>query len=128
MLVGLSSGLGGFAILLSVIGLYGVLAYYVVRRQREIGVRMALGARVGQILWLVVRRVIPILGTGLLAGAALSICAAAWVRNLLYGVQPLDPSSAIAVFLLILLSGLAGAIAPALRATRVDPAFTLRQE
>jgi macrolide transport system ATP-binding/permease protein len=128
LLVALTTSFGLFAMLLSMIGLYGVLAYFVVRRRREIGVRMALGAQTGQVVWLVVKRLIPTLCMGLLAGAALSALAAGWVRNLLYGIQPLDPSSAGTALLLMMGLGVAGAVAPALRAVRVDPASALRQD
>lgn len=128
LLVALPSSFGIFAMLLSMIGLYGVLVYFVVRHEREIGVRMALGAQADQVVWLVIRRVIPTLCIGLLAGAALSVLTAEWIRNLLYGIQPLDASSAGAVLLLMVVLGIAGAAGPALRAIRVDPALTLRQD
>lgn len=128
LLAALTSCFGGFALSLSAIGLYGILAYFVTRRQREIGLRMALGANSHDVIWLVVRRVIPILGMGVLAGAALSSLASAWVGSLLYGVEPFDPMTNIAAILLLITIWIGGAAVPAFRATRVDPASTLRQE
>jgi hypothetical protein len=128
LLVALASCFGVFAMTLSAIGLYGILAYFVSARRREIGLRMALGAESRQVIWLVSRRVIPALGTGVIAGALLSWLAGTWVRNLLYGVQPFDPWSASTALVLLLAIGIAAAAAPAFRAVRVDPASTLRQE
>lgn len=128
LLVALTSCFAAFALLLSAIGLYGILAYFVARRQREIGLRMALGASSHHIIWLVAHRVFPILGMGVLAGAALSWFASIWIRSLLYGVQPFDPLTSMAAMLLLTTIGIAGAAVPAFRAMRVDPSFSLRQE
>ncbi len=128
LLVTLASCFGVFAMTLSAIGLYGNLAYFVSARRREIGLRMALGAESRQVIWLVSRRVVPALATGILAGAALSWLASVWIRSLLYGVQPFDPLSASGALILLLAIGISAAAAPAFRAVRVDPASTLRQE
>jgi len=128
LLAVLTSCFGAFALSLSAIGLYGILAYFVARRQREIGLRMALGANSRDVIWLVVRRVIPILGMGVLAGAALSSLATAWVRSFLYDVQPFDLVANIAAILLLVVIGIGGAAVPAFRAMRLDPSSTLRQE
>jgi ABC-type antimicrobial peptide transport system permease subunit len=128
LLVTLTSCFGAFALLLSSIGLYGIMAYFVARRQREIGLYMALGARLWDVIWLVVRRVIPTCAIGVVAGAALSGLGSAWVRNLLYGVQPFDPATDIALILSFIAIVSGAAALPALRAIRVDPASTLRRE
>jgi|HubBroStandDraft_3_1064219.scaffolds.fasta_scaffold05081_2 predicted permease len=128
LLVTLTSCFGAFALLLSSIGLYGIMAYFVARRQREIGLYMALGARSRDVIWLVVRRVIPTFAIGVVAGAALSSLVSEWVRSLLYGVQPFDPATDIALILLFIAIVSGTAALPALRAIRVDPASTLRQE
>jgi predicted permease len=128
LLVALASSFGVFAMTLSAIGLYGILAYFVSARRREIGLRMALGAESDSVIWMVIRRAIPALGTGIIAGAALSWLASAWIRSLLYGVQPFDPWSSSSALGLLVAIGIGAAAAPALRAVRVDPASVLRQE
>jgi hypothetical protein len=127
LLVALASSFGIFAMTLSAIGLYGILAYFVTGRRREIGLRMALGAESGHVIWLVIRRVLPTLVVGILGGAILSVLAGVWVRSLLYGVQPFDAWSTSAALLLLAAVGIGAAAAPALRAIRVDPASTLRE-
>ena len=90
LLVVLTSCFGAFALSLSAIGLYGILAYFVAQRQREIGLRLALGATSSHVIRLVVSRVIPALVLGILTGIALSWWASALIRSLLYGVNPFD--------------------------------------
>ena len=128
LLVGLTSCFGAFALALSAIGLYGIMAYFVARRQRDIGLYMALGANSRDVIWLVIRRVMPTLAMGLIAGAALSWLVSVWVRSLLYGVQPFDPVTVSAAILLFVAIGSGAAALPTYRAMRVDPASTLRQE
>ncbi|MGA2601173.1 MAG: ABC transporter permease [Bryobacteraceae bacterium] len=128
LLVVLTSCFGAFALLLSAIGLYGILAYFVAQRRREIGLRMALGANSGHVIRLVAARIIPALALGAAAGLALSWFASAWVGSVLYGVKPYDPWSTSAALLLVFMVGIAGAMAPTFRAIRVDPSSTLRQE
>jgi ABC-type antimicrobial peptide transport system permease subunit len=128
LLVVLTSCFGAFALLLSAIGLYGILAYFVAQRQREIGLRMALGANSGHVIRLVAARIIPTLALGVAAGVALSWLASAWAGSVLYEVKPYDPWSTSAALLLVFIVGIAGAMAPTLRAMRVDPSSTLRQE
>jgi predicted permease len=124
----LSSAFGALATLLAVIGLYGVMAYTVARRTREIGVRMALGAVQGDVIWLVMREVLTLVSLGLAIGLA-----AAWglnrlVGNQLYGISATDPATIVAaVALLGVVAALAGYI-PARRATRVNPVTALRYE
>jgi predicted permease len=128
LLVLLSSCFGAFALSLSAIGLYGILAYFVAQQQREIGLRLALGASPSNVVWLVVSRVIPTLAVGILAGIALSWWASAWSRNLLYGVTQFDSLATSAALLLLVAVGVGGAMAPTLRAIRVDPSAMLRQD
>jgi predicted permease len=128
LLVLLTSCFGAFALSLSAIGLYGVLAYFVAQRQREIGLRLALGATSGHVIRLVVSRIIPALALGILAGVALSWWASVWVRNLLYGVTPFDSLATTMSLLLLIAIGIGATLAPALRAIRVDPWSTLRQD
>jgi predicted permease len=124
----LSTAFGALATLLAVIGLYGVMAFTVARRTREIGVRMALGAVQGDVVWLVMREVLALVG----AGVALGLLAA-WglnrlVSSQLYGVTANDPLTiAGAAAVLALVAMLAGYL-PARRATRVNPVLALRYE
>jgi hypothetical protein len=128
LLVALTSCFGIFSLFLSGIGIYGILAYFVVRRQREIGLRMALGAHPYHVIRLIMQRVIPLLGIGILLGAALSSFMSALVRNLLYGVQPFDIGSDLTAILLVGLIVIGAITIPAFRAIHVDPSSTLRQE
>ena len=128
----LVSGVGLVAMLLAAIGLYGVIAYSVARRTREIGIRVALGARPGAVVGLVMRQGLLVAVAGLAAGCALtavlSIAAARMIAGLLYRVSVSDPFSwAGAAILLLGVSTLANLI-PAWRASRVDPSEALRIE
>ena len=124
----LSTAFGVLATLLAVIGLYGVMAYTVARRTREIGVRMALGAVPGDVIWLVMRDVLVLVGSGLVLGLIASWALSRFVSSQLYGVSGSDPlTMAGACFVLALVAAIAGYI-PARRATRVNPVLALRYE
>jgi predicted permease len=119
---------GGFALLLASIGLHGVTAYSVTRRTSEIGVRVAVGARPAQILWMVLGNVLLLSAIGLLLGVPVAIAAAPLVGSLLYGVAPGSPV-AIAAAAAAMLAVAAGAgLWPALRASRLDALAALRAE
>jgi predicted permease len=124
----LSTAFGVLATLLAVIGLYGVMAYTVARRTREIGVRMALGAVPGDVIWLVMREVLVLVGSGVVAGLVGAWGLNRFVSSQLYGVTANDPVTiAGAAAVLAAVALLAGYI-PARRATRVNPVFALRYE
>jgi len=124
----LSAFFGGLALLLAMIGLYGVTAYGVARRQAEIGIRMALGAQPGSVVWLVLREVAAMLAAGTVLGLGASLAAGRLVASLLYGVKPYDSAPlAIAAVVLGIATGIA-AYLPAHRAARLDPMAALREE
>ena len=124
----LAAAFGGLGTLLAAIGLYGVIAFSVARRTREIGVRMALGARPAGVLSMVMRQGFTIVAIGLVAGALLAAAAAAALRGLLYGISPFDPVAwALAIGAMIAASALANFV-PARRAMRIDPMTALRIE
>jgi predicted permease len=124
----LVSFLGGIALFLACVGLYGVTAHGVARRTNEIGVRMALGARRGDILGMIFRDTVLLLGGGLILGLPLSYAASQAISSQLFGLGPGDTSSfLVAVAILSVVMALAGFL-PARRATRVDPMVALRYE
>lgn len=119
---------GGLALFLSAIGIYGVLAYLVTQRQREIGIRTALGCSAGGVVKLVVGEALWLLGAGLILGVGGSAALRSVVAGQLYGVKPLDPAVMSAVILTLAAVGLAACVGPARRATRVDPVTVLREQ
>jgi predicted permease len=124
----LSTAFGALATILAVIGLYGVMAYTVARRTREIGVRMALGAVPADVVWLVMREVLALVGSGLVLGLVGAWGLSRFVGSQLYGVTGSDPATvAGACIVLAAVAALAGYI-PARRATRVNPVLALRYE
>jgi ABC-type antimicrobial peptide transport system permease subunit len=120
--------LGGLGLLLSVIGLYGVVSFLVSRRTREIGVRMALGATPGDVVREVVRQGARLALIGIAAGVALAAGAMQVVGGSLYGVRSWAPPTYAVTSLLVLFVALAGAYIPARRASRIDPLAALRVE
>jgi len=123
----LSGFFGALALLLAGLGLYGVMSYAVSRRRTEIGIRMALGAGPASASALVLRRVVLLVGVGILIGSAVSVWAVRFVSSLLYGLAPRDPGTlAGAAFVLAAVGALAGWL-PARRAARIDPARVLRE-
>jgi len=124
----LSGFFGLFALLLAALGLYGVMAYAVARRTREIGVRMALGAQVGNVLWLVLRETLLLVSIGIAIGLPVALAATWLIKGLLFGLNANDPLTiALAVFVMLAIAALAGYL-PARRAASVDPMMALRHE
>ena len=124
----LSTGLGLLALLLSGMGVYGVMAYTVARRRKEIGVRAALGAEPARVLRSVVGGAFRLAMPGLAVGAALAAGVSYLLRGLLLGVSPADPATVSGVAILVTAMVLAGTLVPARRAASVDPAEALRQD
>jgi putative ABC transport system permease protein len=120
--------LGAISLLLSAVGLYGVMAYSVNQRTREIGIRMALGAARQGVLWMVLRRGLALALSGVAAGLALTLASTPRLASLLYGVSPADPFTVTAAALFLLAVAALASLLPSLRATRVDPMVALRQE
>ena len=128
LVASLSTVFGFLATLLAVIGLYGVMAYTVARRTREIGIRMALGALQGNVIWMVMREVLMVVAGGVVIGIPSAIGLSQLVRSQLYGLSPHDPMTlAAAALALTVVACLAGFV-PAYRASRVDPTRALRYE
>ena len=128
LIAGLSASFGLLATVLASVGLYGVMAYNVARRTREIGIRMALGAFGGDVVWLVLREALLLVGIGLVVGLPPALALARYARSQLFGVHFADPFTlGLAVLSLALAAALAGFI-PARRASRVDPIRALRYE
>ena len=119
---------GGLAIALAAVGLYASLALAVRQRTPEIGVRIALGANPSSVARLVLGQGVRLVALGWLIGAVAAMVAADWIRSLLFGVQPSDPTTFALASLVIALAGLAGSALPALRAANVDPAVALRAD
>ena len=128
MLASIGSLLGAAALILLVIGLYGTMAAAVIRSRRELGIRLALGARPRSLRALVVVRSLLVAGAGLLLGLPLAYAATKSFAHLLYGVQPLDPLVGVVTAAIVLATAAVAALVPARRAARVDPVIALRAE
>ena len=120
--------LGGIALVLSSVGVFGLMSYVVSRQTQEIGLRMALGASHGSILGMVLRRGLMLAGTGTVIGLLASMALALLLSSLIFGVKPLDAPAFAGAALLLFLMALLASYIPARRAIRVDPAVTLRAQ
>jgi ABC-type antimicrobial peptide transport system permease subunit len=119
---------GGVALFLAVVGVYGVKAYTVAQRSREIGIRMALGATTGNTLWLIVREGIVLTSVGLVIGLVLAAGVARLLSGLLYEVSATDPLAFVVAPLVLAAVSLLATYLPARRAASVDPIVALRQD
>jgi len=124
----LLSAFAGLALVLATVGIYSVLSYSAKRRMREVSIRIALGADRRRIIWLLVAEGMKPTLLGLVLGAAGAIALRRVVQNLIFGVSPSDPLTFAAVAAFLTCAALMACLAPALRATRVDPIQTLREE
>jgi putative ABC transport system permease protein len=123
----LVGGFAGLAVLLASIGIYGLLDYMVGQRSREIGIRMALGARRDDILRMFLRKGVALAGVGIVAGLVFSESTASMMASLLYGVRPHDPAVFLIVPLLLFAIAVLASYLPARRATKVNPMIALRE-
>jgi putative ABC transport system permease protein len=118
----------GIAMLLSAVGIYGVISYIVVQRRGELGVRMALGAQVRQVTLMVLRQSVGLASLGLLVGVLAAVGATRFLRALLFGVGPSDPATLVAAPMLLLVVAVVASYLPARRAARIDPVEALRSD
>jgi ABC-type antimicrobial peptide transport system permease subunit len=119
---------GAMALLLGVTGLYGVIAYAVSQRRREIGIRLALGAQAHEIRGLFVRRGLVVVGIGVAIGLGGALGFTRLMESLLFGISPLDPITFAAMPILLAVAAMLASYLPARRAVKVDPVETLRAE
>jgi len=124
----LASGFGLLALLLTSIGIYGVVAYQVARRTNEIGVRIALGAQRGSILWMVMRETLLLISAGGAMGLLAAVAGGRLIRSMLFALGPSDPVTVTVAGGIIVAAGVLAAFLPARRATKVDPMVALRYE
>ena len=124
--VALLSIFGGLALLLAAIGLYGVMSYAVSQSTRELGLRMALGARMSDLIRLVISHGLGLTAGGIVLGGVIALASTHLLKSLLYKVDPRNPAALGSAFLVMVLAALAACFVPAWRATRVDPVRALR--
>jgi putative ABC transport system permease protein len=124
----LSAGFGLLATVLASVGLYGVMAFVVARRKKELGIRLALGAQPGFVIWLVMREVLLLLAIGLALGIPSAMALGRFVSSQLYGIQATDPWMAGWTMVLLTVVSAAAGLIPAHRASRIDPILALRYE
>jgi ABC-type antimicrobial peptide transport system permease subunit len=124
----LASGFGVLALILACVGIYGIMAYAVVQRTSEIGLRLALGAIPGQVWAMVLREASWMSATGIAIGLGAAFVLARFVRSMLYGVRASDPLTFSGTALLLLIIALGAAWIPARRAAKIDPMVALRYE
>jgi putative ABC transport system permease protein len=124
----LLSAFAGAALLLAMIGIYGVTAYYVTQRTQEIGIRIALGAQMRDVITLVLKSGLVLAAIGVVIGLAGAFALTRWMKTLLFSVNPTDAVTLIAVCACVLITALLACLIPARRATKVDPMVALRYE
>ena len=124
----LLSGFAGVALFLAALGIYGVLAYFVSQRRRELGIRLALGAPPARLFSMVVRQGMRPVFAGVLVGLAGAYAAAGLMTTLLFGVEPLDPATYALTAAILAAVSLGACAVPAARAARVDPLVALRED
>jgi len=124
----LCTAFAGLALVIACVGLYGMMSYAVARRTKEIGVRMALGARRGRVVWMVLREVCVLTVLGLAISVPIALASSRLLDSFLFGVKPNDPRALAAAAVILLTAALLAGYAPSHRASRVDPMVALRHE
>jgi putative ABC transport system permease protein len=132
LLSSVSMWIGGLALLLASVGLYGLLAFSVIERRSEVGIRLALGAMRGNVVWMILKQAIALALTGIVLGGilalALSRLAGVWFSGLLFGLKPTDPATIVGAAAVLLIVASVAAYLPARRASLVDPVVALREQ
>jgi len=124
----LSAGFGLLATLLASVGLYGVMAFIVARRKKELGLRLALGAEPAAVIWLVMKEVLLLLAIGLAIGVPSAIALGRYVSSQLFGIEPNDPWMAVGTMAVLTVVSATAGLIPARRASQIDPILALRYE
>ena len=124
----LCTGFAVLALLTACVGLYGTMSYSVARQVGEIGIRMALGAQRGAVVWMVLRRVLLLAAAGLAISVPVALSASKLVKSFLFETQPNDPGTLALAGVVLLSAAILAGYAPARRASRMDPLAALRQE
>ena len=124
----LCTGFAVLALLTACVGLYGTMSYTVARQVGEIGIRMALGAQRGAMVWMVLRRVLVLAAVGLAISVPAAVIASRLVKSLLFGTQPNDPGTLALAGVVLLSAAILAGYVPARRASRIDPLVALRHE
>ena len=128
MFAKLCTGFAVLALLIACVGLYGMMSYSVARQVGEIGIRMALGARPGAVVWMVLRRVLLLAAVGLAISMPAALIASRLGKSFLFGIQPNDPGTLVLAGAVLLSAAILAGYVPARRASRIDPLAALRQE
>jgi ABC-type antimicrobial peptide transport system permease subunit len=128
LLTGLSTAFSLLATLLAIVGLYGVMAYSVTRRTREIGLRMAIGAASSRVLWLILREALLIITIGVTLALPAAWGLGRYIESELYGITALDPTTIAVAIIALTTAAACAALIPAIRAARIDPIRALRHE
>src|SRR6202011_45534 len=124
----LSEVFGLQAVLLTMVGLYGVISYIVLMRRNEIGIRRALGATRGNVMGIILRQTLVLLALGIVAGVVLALAATRGASSLLFGLQPNDPLTLVGASVLLITIAFLASFLPTQRASRIDPMVALRYE
>jgi ABC-type antimicrobial peptide transport system permease subunit len=119
---------GSMALALGILGIYGVISYAVSQRTREIGIRMALGAKKSELVWMFVRSALALTGVGTAIGLGAAAALMRFMQTLLFGISPLDPVTFAAVPVLLVAAAALASYLPARRSTAIDPVDALRAE